>query len=783
MGVMTMKDEIRRAILPLILLSGFAVAPPAWSVEAPPDVPVVVLRLGYPTPTFKHAYRFTQPYRKTLAAPPLVQVADVLVEFVSPSDFGHTEVRSRLTGQKVFRATSVWAGLGRFEWPTAAEEVTGVTRGAPAPEPAAFSRWTNLTETQARAAWESARDIDLVKEIAQAGPYGVFAYIHRYEPNFGPFEWIFIVYGRPPAPPDAGVIDLVWPRTLITQDVAATPEVRVHNFGDEPIDADVEVEFRDQDEVVHTSRRSVQGLPPDASSLLTFASVTWGDAAPLTYEARILTPGGSSWSDTFADNDALERAIQTTVLPVFRVVSSKSRPGPIPLSGEMADFDGDGDMDVIQHLFTPVFQQNDGTGLYANIASRIQASLSSHSRRAHVHDFDGDLIPDVLIQYFQKAPILLHGDGTGGFTDVTPASGLSSHTSSRGLTVLDLDGDNDLDILLLAATNTPLLNDGTGRFSIAPATGLEDGSGQILGIARGDLGGDAFPDLVMVNFNTAPAVMRNLGGGLYQQAATLAAGIRGYNGAILDHDADSDMDILINSVYGDRLFRQVGPFQFEEVTAQAGPLGGSFSAAVHDFDGDGWGDLVNDDLRLLRNNAGTFIDATDHLVEVAAHYQQVSTVIPVQFIDFDGDGDRDIYYQHVALENLGLPLRVLAVAIDIKPGDAVNSVNPSAHGILRVLLFGATDLDVRAVDASTLAFGPAGAASAHEGRRGPRIADLNGDALEDLDLRFWTHETGIAHGDRTACLTGIMNDGTPIEGCDVVTTVRRSRSPLSRTQP
>ena len=111
----------------------------------------------------------------------------------------------------------------------------------------------------------------------------------------------------------------------------------------------------------------------------------------------------------------------------------------------------------------------------------------------------------------------------------------------------------------------------------------------------------------------------------------------------------------------------------------------------------------------------------------------------------------------------------LGVEIDIKPGGDPNSINPTSRGVIPVAILGSDTFNVADVDATTLAFGPDGAAPAHRNLAHP--GDVDDDGLTDLVAHYRTEETGIAFGDVEACLTWETVDGIPFEACDDIRTV------------
>jgi hypothetical protein len=139
--------------------------------------------------------------------------------------------------------------------------------------------------------------------------------------------------------------------------------------------------------------------------------------------------------------------------------------------------------------------------------------------------------------------------------------------------------------------------------------------------------------------------------------------------------------------------------------------------------------------------------------------------------------------------NSAFATAVVPVRVDAMPGRYPNLVKLPNRGLIRVAVLGQRGFDVRQVDASTLAFGPAGAepedcdcsgrGHGHDrhGRRGRHhhdrcgaLLDVNHDGRLDLVAEFRIDESGIALGDTRACLRGSMRDGHSFEGCDAIVT-------------
>jgi hypothetical protein len=144
----------------------------------------------------------------------------------------------------------------------------------------------------------------------------------------------------------------------------------------------------------------------------------------------------------------------------------------------VGDYDGDGLLDILKTHFSddlPALYRNTGRGFFED-ASR--AAGFEHTRYvewgAGLEDFDNDGWPDVMIvtgnvypeveQFFKEYPhrsprLLYRNLGNGRFLDVSAQSGPGFLTpkSSRGCAFGDFDNDGDTDVLVMNMNEPPTL--------------------------------------------------------------------------------------------------------------------------------------------------------------------------------------------------------------------------------------------------------------------------------------------------------------------------------------
>ena len=209
-------------------------------------------------------------------------------------------------------------------------------------------------------------------------------------------------------------------------------------------------------------------------------------------------------------------------------------PGGYGLTAVAADFDNDGWPDIYLACdSTPslMFRNNhDGTFTEQGIESGVALSddgMVQAGMGVGVGDLllDGNL--DIVKTHFSgDTPAVYLNDGKGNFRDGTLRSGLAVETRfiDWGVGVADLDNDGNPDILIVTGGIYPELREnynsprvlfrnlGDGRFeelSARQAGPAVDAPHSSRGCAFGDFDNDGDVDVVILNHNQAPSLLRN----------------------------------------------------------------------------------------------------------------------------------------------------------------------------------------------------------------------------------------------------------------------------------
>ncbi len=313
-------------------------------------------------------------------------------------------------------------------------------------------------------------------------------------------------------------------------------------------------------------------------------------------------------------------------------------------------------------------------------------------------DYDGD--GDQDIYFVQSGPvpgtpgprptsILYRNDGKGHFTDVTAQAGVGNIGGyGMGCAVADIDNDGDEDLYVTNFGGTVLYrNNGNGTFTdITKKAGVRDGLWSE-SASFADYDTDGYVDLYVTNYvdftmdtpkwcgdhirkirtychpdayEGVPDILyHNNGDGTFTDV-TKKAGIterwgKGLGVIWSDFDNDGDLDLYVaKDAVPHAMYRNNGNGTFTDVTLESGtgysedgrPESG-MGTDSGDYDGDGLFDLIschlsgepNELYRNLGNMKFEVATFTSGFGEISIPFVGFGC----QFLDFDNDGDLDIY--------------------------------------------------------------------------------------------------------------------------------------------
>ena len=282
-------------------------------------------------------------------------------------------------------------------------------------------------------------------------------------------------------------------------------------------------------------------------------------------------------------------------------------------------------------------------------------------------DVDGDGLVDLFLARTEGPNALYRNLGGWRFEDITAQAGVAAADRySTGAAFADLEGDGDLDLVLLATQgpNAIFLNDGSGRFTEhGEDLGLDPTGRGGTTVALADVDGNGTLDLYVANYKpTSPVdqvppqrrapnqIVRQLGPDRFEVVPEMQGDFKlvmrpDMGGLNLTMRAEQD-DFYLNE--GGRLVRV--PLPSDRFRAADGrspaPAAESFTlgARFADLNGDGAPDLhvANDfedpDLLFLNDGQGTF-----RLAEWTVLRQMSNSTMGVDIGDLTADGLPDLF--------------------------------------------------------------------------------------------------------------------------------------------
>ena len=282
-------------------------------------------------------------------------------------------------------------------------------------------------------------------------------------------------------------------------------------------------------------------------------------------------------------------------------------------------------------------------------------------------DVDGDGLTDVFLARTEGPSALYRNLGQWRFEDITAAAGVAAaERHSSGAAFADIEGDGDLDLVLLATTgpNAIFLNDGSGTFTERRADiGLDSIGRGATTPALADVDGDGDLDLYITNYKpftpadrVAPQqrafnqVARQIGPGRYEVTPRFQADFKlvvreDMGGLNLTIRAEPD-EFYLNQ--GGRFVR-VTPDSARFRDARGQPVRAfdesfGLDARFADLTGDGAPELyvVNDfedtDLFWINDGRGNF-----RLADWTVQRQTSNSGMGVDVADINGDGLPDLF--------------------------------------------------------------------------------------------------------------------------------------------
>jgi hypothetical protein len=279
----------------------------------------------------------------------------------------------------------------------------------------------------------------------------------------------------------------------------------------------------------------------------------------------------------------------------------------------VVDMNGDDLDDVVRASATNInvqYQQAGGGFISVNIPTSQADNSPSWSIVAG--DIDGNGFTDLMYGGGQGATFMMANATGTAFNEVS----FAQYIFCQRTNMVDLNADGNLDAFSChdVDANVRFINDGSGNLTFTQG-GVGETCGNY-GSIWTDYDNDGDVDCFVAKCGCDPTdlLMRNNGDGTFTNMAPslgLADNHQSWSSAWGDFDNDGDMDILIGSSSSNyhKLMQNNGDGTFTNVTAGSGFdnfSGQSIEWATHDFNNDGYLDVIGGGALMYGNGNMTF---------------------------------------------------------------------------------------------------------------------------------------------------------------------------------
>ena len=349
------------------------------------------------------------------------------------------------------------------------------------------------------------------------------------------------------------------------------------------------------------------------------------------------------------------------------------------------------------HLY---HNRQDGT--FEDVTEKAEVGGPWYSMGVTIGDFNNDGYPDIYVSNYGPNT-LYKNNGNGTFTDVTKRAMVGGEKEcSVGAVWLDFDNDGLLDLYvgnyldfdpdykyyyapdgfpgpLAYDSQTDILyhNKGDGTFeNVTKKMGIVDIDGRAMGVGAADYDDDGFVDIYVANDHTVNYLWHNNGGKGFTDRGTMSGTGFSQSGEatvsmsvdFADYNGDELLDMFISDDNYCSLYENLGNGLFSDQSYASGisVASGQFvgwSSSFLDYDNDGDPDIfkTNGELKHLYGQEdqlfenienGKFLDVS---VEQGQYFLEENVGRGACLGDYDNDGDIDIYIAN--LDSQGMFLR------------------------------------------------------------------------------------------------------------------------------